>query len=62
MARRLAEISSKRRPDSGRRLALRVAQLCAAIRDILSARRVSVLVYDAASGTVSPFVSDHPDE
>jgi diguanylate cyclase (GGDEF)-like protein len=52
----------KRRPDSTRRLALRVAQLCGAIRDVLGARRVSVLVYDPTAGTVSPFVSDHPDD
>jgi diguanylate cyclase (GGDEF)-like protein len=58
----MAELSTKRRPDSTRRLALRVAQLCGAIRDVLNARRVSVLVYDPSAGTVSPYVSDHPDD
>jgi diguanylate cyclase (GGDEF)-like protein len=54
--------SSRRRPDSTKRLVVRVAQLCGAVRDILSARRVSVFVYDAASRTVSPLVSDRPDD
>ena len=53
---------SKRRPDSTRRLVFRVAQLCSAVRDILSARRVSVLLYDPSSRTVSPLTSDRPDD
>jgi diguanylate cyclase (GGDEF)-like protein len=40
----------------------RVAQLCGAVRDILSARRVSVLVYDPDSRTVSPLTSDRPED
>ena len=54
--------SSRRRPDSSKRLVFRVAQLCGAVRDILSARRVSVFVYDAATRTVSPLVSDRPED
>jgi hypothetical protein len=40
----------------------RVAQLCGAVRDILSARRVSVLVFDPDTRTVSPLTSDRPDD
>ncbi len=40
----------------------RVAQLCGAVREILSARRVSVLTYDSSSGTLSPLVSDRLDD
>ena len=57
----MAELS-RRNADSRRRLALRVAQLCAAVRDILNARRVSVLLYDETSQSVSPFVSDEPGD
>src|SRR5439155_16264677 len=32
------------------------------IRDVLNARRVSVLLYDPGSETVSPFISDEPDD
>jgi len=52
----------RRRPDSTRRLVFRVAQLCGAVRDILSARRVSVLLYNPSSRTVSPLVSDRPED
>ena len=52
----------RRRPDSTRRLVFRVAQLCGAVRDILSARRVSVLIYNPSSRTVSPLVSDRPED
>jgi diguanylate cyclase (GGDEF)-like protein len=58
----LAEAPTRRRPDSTRRLVFRVAQLCGAVRDILSARRVSVLIYSPSSRTVSPLVSDHHDD
>jgi diguanylate cyclase (GGDEF)-like protein len=37
-------------------------QLCSAVRDILSARRVSVLVYDASSEAIAPLVSDQPSD
>jgi diguanylate cyclase (GGDEF)-like protein len=57
----MAEVS-RRNADPRRRLALRVAQLCSAVRDILNARRVSVLLYDDASQSVSPFVSDEPGD
>jgi diguanylate cyclase (GGDEF)-like protein len=52
----------RRRPDSTRRLVFRVAQLCGAVRDILTARRVSVLLYNPSSRTVSPLVSDRPGD
>jgi diguanylate cyclase (GGDEF)-like protein len=52
----------KRRPDSTRRLVFRVAQLCGAVRDILSARRVCVLLYNPSSRTLSPLVSDRPED
>ena len=58
----MAELSTRRRQDSTRRLVLRMSQLCGAIRDTLSARRVSVLVFDASSETVSLFAWDQPDD
>ena len=57
----MAEASKGRRADSTRRLSFRVAQLCGAVRDILNARRVSVLIYSAETRTVSPLVSDQPE-
>jgi diguanylate cyclase (GGDEF)-like protein len=51
-----------RRRDSTRRLVFRVGQLCSAVRDILTARRVTVLIYNPSSQTVSPLVSDNPDD
>jgi diguanylate cyclase (GGDEF)-like protein len=58
----MPDAPTRRRPDSTRRLVFRVAQLCAAVRDILSARRVSVLLYNPSSRTVSPLVSDRPED
>jgi diguanylate cyclase (GGDEF)-like protein len=58
----MAELSTRGRPESTRRLALRIAQLCSAIRDILNARRVSVLLYDPAADAVSLLVSDQPED
>jgi diguanylate cyclase (GGDEF)-like protein len=58
----VADAPPRRRPDSARRLIFRVAQLCGAVRDILSARRVSVLLYNPSSRTVSPLVSDQTDD
>lgn len=57
----MAELTAQRQ-DSRRRIAFRIAQLCRAIRDVLNARRVSVLLYDPSSGTVSPLTSDQPDD
>jgi diguanylate cyclase (GGDEF)-like protein len=58
----LAEASTRRRADSTRRLVFRVAQLCGAVRDILNARRVSVLIYSPGTRTITPLVSDQPED
>jgi diguanylate cyclase (GGDEF)-like protein len=39
-----------------------MSQLCGAVRDTLNARRVSVLVFDPAHGSVSIFAWDQPDD
>jgi diguanylate cyclase (GGDEF)-like protein len=58
----MAELTTRRRQDSTRRLALHMSRLCKATRDTLNARRVSVLVFDVSSETVSLFAWDQPDD
>jgi diguanylate cyclase (GGDEF)-like protein len=57
----MAELTTPR-PDSTGRLARRTAQLCVAVRDVLKARRVSVLIYDAERDSVSLFACDDVHE
>jgi diguanylate cyclase (GGDEF)-like protein len=57
----MAERIARRSRDSTRRLA-QISRFCAAIRDTLNARRVSVLAYDGASETVSFFASHESED
>ena len=58
----MAETSTRRRQDSTRRLVFHMSRLCRAMRDALNARRVSVLVFDSPSETVSFFASDQSED
>jgi diguanylate cyclase (GGDEF)-like protein len=56
----MADPARERRAEPQRRLTSRIAQLCSALREILNARRVSVLLYDPAAEAVSPLMGVEP--
>jgi hypothetical protein len=54
----MADFSRERRTEPQKRLTSRIAQLCSALREILNARRVSVLLYDAEGQAVALLLGD----